>query len=79
MAAGEVLRQLEPAVAVGGVHHREVATHAVDRDDAVHHRPFDLRPGSEFQAEGGKEGDGGVEVVDDDGHVVHPLDRHARA
>src|SRR5436190_19299730 len=33
------LRQLDPAVAVRGPHHREVGTDAVEPDDAVHPRP----------------------------------------
>src|SRR3954454_17707315 len=35
------LRQLNPAVAVRGPHHREVGTDAIEPDRAVHRRPLD--------------------------------------
>ena len=44
--------------------------------DAVHPRALDRRLAFERHAEGGEEGNGGWEVVDDDADMVHSLDRH---
>jgi hypothetical protein len=42
------------------------------------HSPYDLSLAFRFQAELGEECDGGVQIVDDDGDVVHPLNGHVR-
>ena len=44
----------------------------------VRKQAFDLRLAFQLHAELGEERDGGVQVVDDDGDVVHPLNGHAR-
>ena len=60
-------------MAVRGPHHRDVAPDAVESDGAVRkkafHRPLAVR----FHSELGEERDSRVQVVDDDGDVVHPL------
>jgi hypothetical protein len=71
-----VLGQLQLAVAVRGPHHRDLAPDAVQSDDAVRHQAFDLSLAFQLHPELGEERDGGVQVVDDDGDVVHPLDGH---
>jgi len=63
-------------VAVGGPHHRDLAPDAVESDGAVRRQAFDLPPAFQFHAELGEELDGGVQVVDDDSDVVHPLNGH---
>jgi hypothetical protein len=73
---GVVLGQLQLAVAVRGPHHRDVAPDAVESDGAVRKQAFDLRLAFELHAELGEERDGGVQVVDDDGDVVQPLNGH---
>jgi hypothetical protein len=69
-------RQLNPAVAVRGSHHGDVGTDAVEPDGAVHPRPLDQRLAFQLHPELGEERLGGLEVLDDDEHVVHPLERH---
>jgi len=70
------LHQLEPAVAVGGLHHREVHPDVLEPHHAVDptalDRPLALQLESEFDEERRR----GREVVDHDAHVVHALDRH---
>jgi hypothetical protein len=73
---GVELRQLDPAVAVRGAHHGDVATDAVEPDDLVHPTPLDRRLALQLHAELGEEPLGGLEVFDDDQDVVHPLERH---
>jgi hypothetical protein len=75
-AAGVVPGQLQLAVAVRGPHHRDLAPDAVESDGAVRNEAFDLSLAFQFHAELGEERDGGVQVVDDDGDVVHPLNGH---
>ena len=76
-AAGRVvLGQLQLAVAVRGPHHRDVASDAVESDGAVREEAFDRRLAFQLHAEFGEERDSGVQVVDDDGDVVHPLNSH---
>src|SRR3954467_9194458 len=70
------LRQLDPAVAVRGPHHGDVGTDVVEPDDAARPRPLDLRLAFQLHAELGEERLGGLEVVDNDENVVHPLKRH---
>jgi hypothetical protein len=71
-----VLRQLQLAVAVWGPHHRDVAPDAVESLGAVRPKAFDLRLAFQFHAKLGVERDGGIQVFDDDGDVVHPLNGH---
>ncbi len=63
-------------MAVRGPHHRDVAPDAVQSDGAVRKQAFDLRLAFQLHTELGEECDGGVQVVDDDGDVVHPLNGH---
>jgi len=70
------LRQLEPAVAVRGPHHRDVDPDAVEPVEAVHLTSLDRRLALQLHAELEEELLGGLEVVDDDADVVHPLNRH---
>jgi hypothetical protein len=70
------LRQLNPAVAVRGPHHREVRADAFEPDDAVHPEALVRRLAFQLHAEFGEERFGGLEIVDDDENVVHPLKRH---
>src|SRR6266508_2348344 len=73
---GVVLGQLQLAMAVGGPHHRDVAPDAVESDGAVRPKAFDLPLAFQLHAELGEERDSRVQVVDDDGDVVHPLNGH---
>jgi hypothetical protein len=70
------LRQLKPAVAVRGPHHRYVDPDVVERVDAVHPTSLDRRLALQLHTKFDKERDSSLEVVDDDAHVVHPLNRH---
>ena len=70
------LRQLQPAVAVRGPHHRDVAADAVEADGAVRPQAFDLRLAFELHTELYEKRNCSLKVVDDDADVVHPLERH---
>src|SRR5512133_360590 len=70
------LRELKPAVAVRGPHHRDVDPDVVERVDAVHPTSLDRRHALQLHTKFDKERDSSLEVVDDDAHVVHPLNRH---
>jgi hypothetical protein len=70
------LRQLNPGVAVRRPHHGDVGTNVTEPDDAVHPRPLDRPLAVQLQAELGEERLDGLEVVDNDEDVVHPLKRH---
>jgi hypothetical protein len=67
----------EPARGVRDPHHRDLASHVVEPDDSSRPASFDRHPAFQLHAEFGEEGDGGVEVVDDDADVVHALNRDA--
>jgi hypothetical protein len=71
-----VFRQLEPAVAVGRAHHRDLAADVVEPDRLVGEVALDVCATLEAHAERGEERDRRVQVVDDDGDVVHALDGH---
>jgi len=71
-----VLGQLQLAVAVRGPHHGDVAPDPVESDGAVRSRAFDLRLAVQLHAELGEERDSRIQVFDDDGDVVHPLNSH---
>ena len=70
------LGQLKPTVAVWGPHHSDVDLDAFEPAEAVHPGAFDRHLALKRHAEGGEEGNGGWEVVDDDADMVHSLDRH---
>jgi hypothetical protein len=72
------LRQLHPPVAVRGHHHGDVDSDAFESVEAVHPGPLDRHLALKRHAEGGEEGDGGPQVVDDDADVVHSRDCHVR-
>ena len=63
-------------MAVRGAHHRDVAAHAVEADGAVREGALDLRLALQLHAELAEERDSRVQVVDDDGDVVHPQKGH---
>src|SRR5262249_39997428 len=65
------LRQLKSTVAVRSPHHCDATSDTVERDDAIHPLPLDGRFALQFETEFGKELDSGLEVVDNDGNVVH--------
>jgi hypothetical protein len=54
------------------------APDAVESDGAVRPTAFDLPLAFQFHAELGEERNGGIQVFDDDGDVVHPLNGHVR-
>jgi hypothetical protein len=60
-------------VAVRGPHHRDVGPDAVESEGAVRAQALDLPLAFQVHAELSEERDGGGQVVDDDGDVVHPL------
>src|SRR5215204_7652983 len=68
------LRQLDPAVAVRGSQHRDVASDTIEPDEAVHAWTLDCRLALQLQTKFDEEGDRSREVVDDDADVVHPFD-----
>src|SRR3984893_8115867 len=70
------LRQLKAAVAVRGPHHRDVDSDAVDPVDTVHPTSLDRRLALQLHTKFDKERNTSLKVVDDDAHVVHPLNRH---
>jgi hypothetical protein len=63
-------------VPIGGAHHNDVDLDTSEPVDAVHAGAFDRLLAFDRRAEGGQEGNGGWEVVDDDADMVHSLDRH---
>jgi hypothetical protein len=73
---GEELRQLEPAVSVWSSHHRDLDMDVIEPIDTVDPRSLDRRLALHLHAEFEKEGSSGLQVVDDDAHVVHSLNRH---
>ena len=73
---GVVPGQFQLAVAVRGPQQPDLAPDAVESDGAVRKEAFDLSLAFQLHAELGEECDGGVQVVDDDGDVVHPLNGH---
>jgi hypothetical protein len=75
---GVELRQLHPAVAVRSPHHGDVGADVVEPDDLAHPIPLDRRLALQLHAELGEERLGGLEVLDNDEDVVHPLNRHIR-
>ena len=70
------LRQFKPPVPIWDPHHNDVDLNTFELVDAVHPIALDGRLAFKRHAEGGEEGNGGREVVDDDTDVVQSLDRH---
>ena len=70
------LRQLDPPVAVRCPHHGDVDLDAFEPIETVYPGALNRPLASQRHAEGGKEANGGREVVDDDADMVHSLDRH---
>ena len=58
-------------------HHRHLHLHALEPHDPVHRAPSDGPLAQQLEPEVDEERGRGLEVVDDDPHVLHPLDRHA--
>ena len=65
-------RQLEPTVAVRGPHQGDVASDAVEPDDAVYPLSLNFRLTFQLQTKFDKERDSSLEVSDKDSDVVHP-------
>lgn len=61
---------------VWGLQHGDLGSDALERDDAVHPIAVDRRFALQLESERGEERNGVCEVIDDDAHVVHPLDSH---
>src|SRR5262252_7424900 len=77
LARGRVeLRQLESSMAVRGLHDRDLCPDAVEPQDAIHPPALDRPLALQLESELDKELSRGREVINDDAHVVHPLDRH---
>ena len=74
---GAKLRQLEPSVAVRGLHHRDLRPDALEPHHAVHPTALDRPLALQLESELDEERRRGREVVDHDAHVLHALDRHA--
>jgi len=74
---GVKLRQLEPSVAVRGLHHRDLCPDALEPHHAVHPTALDRPLALQLESELDEERRRGREVVDHDDHVLHALDRHA--
>ena len=74
---GVELHQLEPTVAVRGLHHRVLHPDALEPDHAVHPTALDRPLALQLESELDEERRRGREVVDHDAHVLHALDRHA--
>src|SRR5262249_14994699 len=70
------LHQLDPSVAVPGLHRRNFCLYALEADHAVHPTALYLPFALQREAELGEEGDRGREVIDHDADVVHALDGH---
>src|SRR3989442_9722306 len=73
---GVKLRQLEPSVAVRGLHHHNLRPDALEPHHAVHPIALDRPLALQLESELDEERRRGREVVYHDAHVVHALDRH---
>ena len=67
---GVELHQLEPTVAVRGLHHRVLHPDALEPDHAVHPTALDLPLSLQLESEFDEERRRGLEVVDHDAHVL---------
>ena len=63
-------------MAVWGAHHRDVRPDPVEANDAIHGGALDRCLSFEFESELSEERARDGEVVNDDAHMMHPLDRH---
>jgi hypothetical protein len=70
------LVQLDPSVAVRGAHDREGGAHILKADEAIDRGALDRRLALHLESEFDEERLRGLEVVDDDEYVVHPLKCH---
>ncbi len=73
---GVVPGQLHRAMTVRGAHHRDLAKDAAEPNREIRPRSLDLRPAIQLQAQFGEEGDCRMEIIDDDGDIVHSLNCH---
>jgi hypothetical protein len=71
------LHQLEPSVAVRGLHHRVLHPDALEPDHAVHPTALDLPLSLQLESEFDEERRRGRQVVNHDADVLHALDCHA--
>ena len=69
-------RQLDPAVAVRGPQHGDVLSDAVEPDDTFHPAPLEWPLALQLHAELDEELNNGLEIIDNDEDVGHPLNRH---
>ena len=70
------LRQLESSAAVRGLHDRDLCPDARKPHDAIHLAALDRPLALQLEAELDEKLSRRREVVNDDAHVVHPLDHH---
>lgn len=70
------LRQLESSAAVRGLHDRDLCPDALKPHDAIHPAALDRPLALQLESELDEKLSRGREVVNDDAHVVHPVDRH---
>jgi hypothetical protein len=71
----EKARELEPAVAVRRAHHGDLDALVAQSSDAPAHSPSIVARPSSSRPSSRKKSDRGIEVIDDDADVVHPLKR----
>src|SRR5262249_19028049 len=71
------LVQLEPTVAIGGPHRRNLASNVLEPDDTVHPASLDGHLALQLHAKFDNECLRRLEVLDHDENVVHSLKRHA--
>jgi hypothetical protein len=70
------LHQLKPAVAVRSPQHGDVDSDVGEPDDTVHPRSLDRPLALQLHTKFDKERNSSLKVVENDGDVVHPLNRH---
>jgi hypothetical protein len=70
------LGQLDSAVAVRRLHHRNVRPHALEPDNAVHPTTLDRPLALHHKSELDEERNRGGKIVNHDADVIHPLDSH---
>jgi hypothetical protein len=71
------LCQLDSSVPVWSLQHGNLGSDTLEPDDAVHPIALDRRLAPQFESELNEERHRVREVVDDDAHMIHPLDCHA--
>ena len=70
------LRQLEPSVAVRGLHHRDLRPDALEPHHAVHPTALDRPLALQFESKLDEERRRGREVVNHDADVLDPFESH---